>query len=145
MRDLIPVDQLLSAWIFIYAVLYIFRLVPFNPVLLLYIAYAFVIYSSFFILAYGTDINRYFVYVAVNSFFKVIPIMIVQNDKITSNDVIFTGVFVLVYVIYMAFLCEDIVCLYRDLVLNVIDKNKGRETSIIRFIKEIPYLFNKAT
>jgi hypothetical protein len=137
MRDLIPVDQLLSAWIFIYAVLYIFRLVPFNPILLLYIAYAFVIYSSFFIMAYATDINKYFFYIALNTVFKVIPIMIVQNDKITTSDVIFTGVFVLVYVVYMAFLREDIVCLYRDLVLNVIDKNKGRETSVANFVKHI--------
>jgi hypothetical protein len=137
MRDLITVDQLLSAWIFIYAVLYIFRLVPFNPILLLYIAYAFVIYSSFFILAYATDINRYFFYIALNTVFKVIPIMIVQNDKITSSDVVFTGVFVLIYVAYMAFLREDIVCLYRDLVLNIIDKDQGRQTSVANFVRHI--------
>ena len=137
MNELIPVDRLLSAWIFIYAVLYIFKLVPFNPIILLYIAYGFVLYSSFFILAYGTDINRYYFYIALNTFFKVIPIIIVQNDKITSNDIIFTGVFIMVYVIYMALVSEDIVCLYRDLVLYVIDKNKGRETSIARFVRHL--------
>lgn len=137
MNELIPVDRLLSAWIFIYAVLYIFKLVPFNPIILLYIAYGFVLYSSFFILAYGTDINRYYFYIALNTFFKVIPIIIVQNDKITSNDIIFTGVFIMVYIIYMALIREDIVCLYRDLVLYVIDKNKGRETSIARFVRDL--------
>jgi hypothetical protein len=137
MKDLIPVDRLLSAWIFIYAVLYIFRLVPFNPILLLYIAYSFVIYSSIFILAYGTDINRYFFYIAVNSFFKIIPILIIQNDKITWQDIIFTGVFVVIYVIYMSLIREDIICTYRDLVLHVTDKNKGRETSVARFIRDL--------
>ncbi len=137
MRDLIPADRLLSAWIFIYAVLYIFRLVSFNPIILLYIAYGFVIYSSIFILAYGTDINRYYFYIAINTFFKVIPIMIVQNDKITINDMIFTVIFILIYVVYMTAIREDIICIYRDLVLHVIDKNKGRETSVARFIRDL--------
>ena len=137
MRDLIPADRLLSAWIFIYAVLYIFRLVSFNPIILLYIAYGFVLYSSIFILAYGTDINRYYFYIAINTFFKVIPIMIVQNDKITINDMIFTVIFILIYVVYMTAIREDIICIYRDLVLHVIDKNKGRETSVARFIRDL--------
>jgi hypothetical protein len=137
MSDLISVDRLLSAWIFIYAVLYIFRLVPFNPILLLYIAYSFVIYSSFYILAYGTNINRYYFYLLINSVFKIIPIIIIQNDKITSHDIMFTGVFVLVYVVYMSLIREDIVCTYRDLVLYVIDPNQGRETSIARFIRSL--------
>jgi hypothetical protein len=137
MRDLIPADRLLSAWIFIYAVLYIFRLVPFNPIILLYVAYGFVLYSSIFILAYGTDINRYYFYIAINTFFKVIPIMIVQNDKITINDMIFTVIFILIYVVYMTAIREDIICIYRDLVLHVIDKNKGRETSVARFIRDL--------
>lgn len=129
-RQLIPTDRLLSAWIVVYAYLYIFGVTPYNPILLLYIAYSFVILSSIVIVQEGKNMNRYIMFLMLNSFFKLIPIILVWNHKITVYDIVFTCVFVLVYIIYMYLMRDDIICLYKDLVYYIIDQDKGRETYI---------------
>jgi hypothetical protein len=65
----------------------------------------------------------------INTIAKIIPLFIIINNKITNDDIIFSIYFILLYVIYMQIINEDIICVYRDYIEFIIDKDKGRESS----------------
>jgi Ca2+/Na+ antiporter len=65
----------------------------------------------------------------INTIAKIIPLFIIIDNKISNNDIIFTVYFVLLYLIYMQYIKEDIICVYRNYIEFIIDKDKGKESS----------------
>jgi hypothetical protein len=120
-------DKLLSVWIFIYSIFFILRIVPYNPIILLYIALLFAWISSIYIYVNTENISYFYAYIAINFLVKQIPIMLIIDDKLRTTDIIFTVIFVLVYIIYMNTINADIICTYRDLILFVIDKKRKND------------------
>ena len=129
MTNIITPDKFFSIWIFIYTIAYIFKIVPYNPIILIYIALTFFVFSLFIIIYYLNENSLIFYYIMINTIAKIIPLFIIINNKITYNDIIFTVYFILLYVIYMQIIKEDIICVYRDYIKFIIDKDKGRESS----------------
>jgi hypothetical protein len=129
MVEIIRADKFFSIWIFIYTIAYIFKIVPYNPIILIYIALTFFVFSLFIIIYYLNENSLLFYYIMINTIAKIIPLFIIINNKITNNDIIFTVYFILLYVIYMQIIKEDIICVYRDYIKFIIDKDKGRESS----------------
>jgi hypothetical protein len=129
MTNIITPDKFFSIWIFIYTIAYIFKIVPYNPIILIYIALTFFVFSLFIIIYYLNENSLLFYYIMINTIAKIIPLFIIINNKITYNDIIFTVYFILLYVIYMQIIKEDIICVYRDYIKFIIDKDKGRESS----------------
>jgi len=118
------IDKLLSAWIFVYSIFYIFGIVRYNPIILLYIAYAFAFVSSIYIYVNTENITKFYLYVAINFLVKQVPILIIQNDQLGKEDIIFTLLFILMYLLYMTFIQENVVKTYQNLILFVMDKNE---------------------
>ena len=118
------IDKLLSTWIFVYSIFYIFGIVRYNPIILLYIAYTFAFVSSIYIYINTENITNFYLYVAINFLVKQVPIIIVQNDQLKNVDIIFTLLFILMYLLYMTLIHENVVKTYRDLILFVMDKNE---------------------
>jgi hypothetical protein len=81
----------------------------------------------------------------INTIAKIIPLFIIINNKITYNDIIFTVYFILLYVIYMQIIKEDIICVYRDYIEFIIDKDKGRESSFYNIYIQIKNNLNFIT
>jgi len=127
MNNFISPDRFLSIWIFIYTIAYILKLVPYNPIILISIAIAFFVFSLF-IVAYNLNERSLLpYYLTINFIGKIIPLYLVINNKITNNDMIFTIYFLLLYVAYMQIIKDDIICVYRDYLLFIIDRDKGRQ------------------
>ena len=80
--------------------------------------------------------KRFLMFIILNILIKVIPIIILYNDKIQSRDVSFTLIFLIVYILYLTIRNEDVVNLYKDIVMNVIDINKGRQGYATKFMNE---------
>ena len=119
------IDKLLSTWIFVYSIFYIFGIVRYNPIILLYIAYTFAFVSSIYIYINTENITNFYLYVAINFLVKQVPIIIVQNDQLRREDIVFTLLFILMYLLYMTLVIqENVVKTYRDLILFVMDKNE---------------------
>ncbi len=98
----------------------------YNPIILICIAIAFFIFSLF-IVAYNLNEKSLLpYYLTINFIGKIIPLFLVINNKITNNDMIFTIYFILLYIAYMQIIKDDIICVYRDYLLFIIDRNKGR-------------------
>jgi len=145
MVEIIRADKFFSIWIFIYTIAYIFKIVPYNPIILIYIALTFFAFSLFIIIYYLNENSLLFYYIMINTIAKIIPLFIIINNKITYNDMIFTVYFILLYVIYMQIIKEDIICVYRDYIKFIIDKDKGRESSFYNIYIQIKNNLNFIT
>ena len=145
MVEIIRADKFFSIWIFIYTIAYIFKIVPYNPIILIYISLTFFVFSLFIIIYYLNENSLLFYYIMINTIAKIIPLFIIINNKITYNDMIFTVYFILLYVIYMQIIKEDIICVYRDYIEFIIDKDKGRESSFYNIYIQIKNNLNFIT
>ena len=127
MNNIILPDRFLSVWIFIYTIAYLLKLVPYNPIILISIAITFFIFSLFIIIFNLNENSLLPFYLTINFIGKIIPLYFIINNKITNNDMIFTIYFILLYFAYMQIIKDDIICVYRDYILFIIDRDKGRQ------------------
>ena len=49
----------------------------------------------------------------------------VYRDKINYNDIIFSVIFIIIYIIFMTLIDEDIICIYKNYTDFIINKNDG--------------------
>lgn len=137
MNNIISPDRFLSIWIFIYTIAYLLGIFPYNPILLIGIAVTFFIFGLLITIYNLNEKSLLLYYFTINVIGKVIPFFIIVNNKITNNDVIFTMYFILLYVIYMQIINDDIICVYIDYMLFIIDRDKGREGAIYNVYKQL--------
>jgi len=124
-KKYIPVLYFLSVWIVLYSYLYIAKIFPYNPIILLCIATGFYIINIGNI-AYNYNENTLLVYyIIINSLLKLPPLLMVYRDKINYNDIIFSVIFIIIYVIFMTLIDEDIICIYKNYTAFIINKNDG--------------------
>jgi len=145
MTNIIRVDKFFSIWIFIYTIAYIFKIVPYNPIILICIALTFFVITLFIVIYNLNENSLLYYYIIINTIAKIIPLFIIINNKITNNDIIFTIYFILLYVIYMQIIKEDIICVYRDYIEFIIDKDKGRESALYNIYIQLQYKLNSIT
>jgi len=137
MENVITPDRFLSIWIFIYSIAYLFRIVPYNPVILISIALTFFIFSLFIIIPRLNERSLLLYFVTINSLGKILPLLLIINNKITNSDIIFTVYFILIYVAYMLVVKDDIYCVYKDYIEFIIDRDRAREGAIYHYINKI--------
>ena len=124
-KKYIPVLYFLSVWIVLYSYLYIAKIFPYNPIILLCIATGFYIINIGNI-AYNYNENTLLVYyIIINTLLKLPPLLMVYRDKINYNDIIFSVIFIIIYVIFMTLIEEDIICIYKNYTDFIINKNDG--------------------
>ena len=141
-QRVITVDRFLSVWIFIYTIAYLLGIVSYNPVILISIALTYFTLSLFIIIPRLNERSLLTYYITINTLGKIIPLVFIINNKITNGDIIFTVFFVLTYVAYMLIVKDDIVCVYRDYVEFIIDRDRAREGAIYHEINKVfPNLF----
>ena len=124
-KKYIPVLYFLSVWIVIYSYLYIAKLFPYNPIILLYIAIGFYIINIGNIAYNYNEKSLLFYYIFINTLLKIPPLFLIYHDKIGNNDIIFSVIFIIIYVIFMTLIGEDIICIYKNYTDFIINKNNG--------------------
>jgi len=137
MENVITPDRFLSIWIFFYSIAYLLKIVPYNPVILISIALTFFIFSLFIIIPRLNERSLLLYFVTINSLGKILPLLLIINNKITNSDIIFTVYFILIYVAYMLVVKDDIYCVYKDYVEFIIDRDRAREGAIYHYINKI--------
>ena len=145
MTNIITPDKFFSIWIFIYTIAYIFKITPYNPIILICIALTFFIITLLIVIYKLNEKSLLIYYLIVNIIGKLIPLFIIFNDKITNNDIIFTVYFILLYVIYMQIIKEDIICMYSNYIEFIIDKDKGREGGLYKYYIQLQNKLNSIT
>lgn len=139
MKEDLVYHKLLSTWIVIYSIGYVLsHSFKYNPIILLYISYLFVILSTVNIINNLNKNTQLLYFLLVNSAIKLPFILLIWNRKITTQDIIFTIAFILIYVIYMTLINEDIVAYYGGIVKNIInhEDKDGIETPLFSLYKK---------
>ena len=143
MKKVLTIDKFLSVWIFIYTIAYLLKLAPYNPIILISIALIYFIASLFIIIPRLNERSLLEYYITINFIGKVIPIILIINNKITYDDIVFTLYFILTYIIYMHIFNEDIICAYRDYVEFIIDRDSCSEGAIYHYMTQIQKYFTQ--
>ena len=65
-----------------------------------------------------------FYYIIINTLLKIPPLLMVYRDKINYNDIIFSFIFIIIYVIFMTLINEDIICIYKNYTAFIINKKQ---------------------
>jgi hypothetical protein len=128
MQNIITIDKFLSVWIVLYSIGYVLKIFPYNPLILLAMAIAFFIFASIIIIYYHNKNSNFLYFFIINFIFKIplFTLIYFQNKNITDYDIIFTFYIVMFYIIYIEIRGDDIFCIYKDLVLFIINENYGR-------------------
>ena len=142
MKKVLTVDKFLSVWIFVYIIAYFLKLVPYNPIILISIALIYFIASLFIIIPRLNERSLLEYYITINVIGKVIPFILIYNNKITYDDIVFTLYFILTYIIYMQLFEEDIICAYREYVEFIIDRDICCEGAIYHWVIQLQKHFN---
>lgn len=137
MQDIITIDKFLSVWIILYSIGYILKIFPYNPLILLAISIAFFIIAVIIIIFYHNKNSNLLYFFIINFIFKIplFAIVYLRNKNITDYDIIFTISVLIVYIIYIEIMMDDIICIYKDMISFIINKNEGRIPQILNNYK----------
>lgn len=98
-------DLLFSNWIFLWFVLYGFKLIAFNPSFILIISFAIVVFEVFILKYYGAnkyDLTKFIIInVIVIKFLPLVSLALTNDLKVSLQDAYFTVFIVLAYTLYL--------------------------------------------
>ena len=138
----ISFDLIFSYWIFIWFLFYYFKIIKYNPYLLLILALLSNIYS-FVMLIYYKNYYKATLFLIVNLLIKALPIYLLKDTKIRKKDIYFSIIYILAYIFYVYLRGYKLNQIYYKEGL----KSKNIDTpfmylidSFIRYIKNKKYL-----
>jgi hypothetical protein len=94
-------DLVFSYWIYVWYLLYIFKLIKYSPKLALILGLIDNIIMLLMMLLYGTSSRTIFYFIVINTLIKVIPIYYLRNETIKMNDIYFMFGLFLVFIIWL--------------------------------------------
>jgi hypothetical protein len=115
MHKELRLDFVFSIWIFIWFILYIFNVVPYNPTFALFIAVVFISISMIYFFIKEVHYSHIDRFIALGVLQKFLPLFyLAYNNKldITVKDVIFTIIVFITYNAYILLNNSNIVIVY---------------------------------
>ena len=98
---MIRIDYIFSYWIIFWYILYICNFIKYNPKFVIILGLIENICILLLMFYYNTKSRLIFLFFIMMIFLKIIPLYIIRNRKITLNDIYFTGVLFIVYLLWM--------------------------------------------
>jgi hypothetical protein len=139
MKERISLDKFLSFWIVLYSIGYVLKIFHYNPIILLGLSIIVFVAAVIIALYYYNKNSNLFYYFVIN-FLAKIPLFIMiynNNPGMKHGDIIFSVLIILIYILYIKAVDDDILCIYRDLLLFIINKEDGRESPFYKYYKNI--------
>ena len=94
-------DLVFSYWIYVWYLLYIFKLIKYSPKLPLILGLIDNIIMLLMMLLYGTSSRTIFYFIVINTLIKVIPVYYLRNETIKINDIYFMFGLLSVFIIWL--------------------------------------------
>lgn len=101
MNNRMRFDFVFSYWIFTWYVLYIFKVVRFNPKILLEVGLLENLGQLSMMIYYNNSIQYILLFIIINTLIKVIPIYSIWNSKTTRYDIYAGIILFFVYFLYL--------------------------------------------
>jgi hypothetical protein len=135
-KPVVKVDRFLSIWIFIYTIAYLIGITPYNPIILISIALIYFLLSLFIIVPRLNERSLLTYYIIINKIGKIIPFVLLIDRKINNRDIIFTAYFIITYIIYMYIVNDNIISVYRNYIMFIIDRDNASDGTIYHSINK---------
>ena len=131
-------SYIFSDWILLFSLLYYIGITNYNPVILLYLSIIFCIIQVFiYIIIYNIKLYNLIKFIILVFLLHIIPFLLIYKRKINYlYDITISILICLIYIIYNILNNQSIIKNYNDLLLNYLDRNKGKPS-------HLKYLFDK--
>lgn len=94
-------DLVFSYWIYLWYILYAFKITSFSPKFPLILGLIDNIIMLGLMLVYGTSRITIFYFIVINSIIKVVPLYYLRNQVIKMNDVYFTAMLFGLFILWL--------------------------------------------
>jgi len=114
-------DLLFSNWVFIWFILYLCKIIPYSPKLIILIGFLVVIGILFYL--FNNNASKYNIlkFITLNLFMKAIPLIILYNDLIIYDDFIFSTFIFIIYLLWLEINDNSFFKIYSKLIDNYIN------------------------
>ena len=126
--------EIFSYWIFVWFLLYYFKLTKYNPLIILIIGYIITFGEWLYLIFMGANNYNIIKFIIINVIIKIIPILLIYNSKTTYKDLIIGLYIFLAYLLTMAIMKIDPYKIYKK-ILNTYIYDDNKYKSIISKIR----------
>ena len=123
---MINIDLILSYWIFLWFLLFCFGLIKYNPFFILCIGLLFSFIEIYYLIYNKASKYNIIKFTIINIIIKSIPIIILilmNKNNCNINDIVFTIIFVSIYLLYLHFNNTNIIIIYNRILNGLLYNN----------------------
>jgi len=131
--------EIFSYWIFVWFLLYYFKLTKYNPLTILIIGYIITLGEWLYLIFMGANNYNIIKFIIINVIIKIIPILLIYNSKTTYKDLIIGLYIFLAYLLTMAIMKIDPYKIYKK-ILNTYIYDDNKYKSIISKMYDYIYI-----
>lgn len=95
------VDLVFSYWIYLWFILYVFKITIYSPKFPLTLGLIHNIIMLVIMLMYGTSKRTIFYFIIINSLIKALPVYYLRNEPFKMRDIIFTAFLFIIFIIWL--------------------------------------------
>ena len=118
-------DYILSYWILIWFLLYIGKIVPYNPKPIFIFALCFAVFQIVIMFAYKKSFKYILAFVLANILIKALPFYFLYNTKVVKQDYYAIGLVVFVYIAWLKINNRNI---YKFFIEYITPSDSGRKS-----------------
>lgn len=138
LKNNIRFDYYFSYWLFTWFILYIYKIIHFNPLYPLIISLFVNIIQIILFIYYKINYKYILFFIFINIFLKIIPIYIIYLNNYSYNDFIFFIILFTMYILWLKFNNINIFNTFNKQILNI--KNKNISTPLYNYLHYYNYI-----
>jgi hypothetical protein len=121
-------DYIFSYWIFLWFILYLLKLVPYNPKIIIILGIIEILFTLIYLIVKNASIKEITKFFIINIIIKFIPLLLIYKDPIERKDIYATVILVLIYLIWMYINDVNVIKVYEKLINSYLENNSSSRT-----------------
>jgi hypothetical protein len=115
-------DYIFSYWIFLWFILYLLKLVPYNPKLIIILGIIEILFTLIYLIVKNASLRKITKFIIINIIIKFIPLLLIYKDPLRKKDIYATVILVLIYLIWMYINDVNVIKVYQKLINSYLEK-----------------------
>jgi len=124
----IRLDYVFSYWILLWFILYLLKLVPYNPKIIIILSIIEILFTLIYLIVKNASIRKITKFLVINIIIKFIPLLLIYKDPIEKKDIYATVILVLIYLIWMYINNVNVIKVYQKLINSYLENNSSSKT-----------------
>jgi hypothetical protein len=116
-------DYIFSYWIFLWFILYLLKIVPYNPKIIIILGIIEILFTLIYLIVKNASLRKITKFLIINIIIKFIPLLLIYKDQIEKKDIYATVILVLIYLIWMYINDINVIKVYKKLINSYLEKN----------------------